>query len=161
MPAGTNPTRVDWTGSTGAVSVYYNPTVFGTQNIFTTGNGRFDLASASQLTSFMLVNTAATLSSAAVNPAGTYALGRDIDAGGATIPGAPGTFTGILDGRNAVTGAIHKISNVVVAGPALIGTNSGIIRDLKWRTCRSRRARPTSASPFSPAPTPAPARSAT
>ena len=57
MPASTFQNRVNWTASTGTVAVYYNPATFGTQNNFTTGNGRFSLASPSQLTAYMLVNS--------------------------------------------------------------------------------------------------------
>src|SRR5712691_3970888 len=61
MPAGTFPTRVDWTGSSGNVSVFYNPTSFPIQDNLTTGNGRILGNSPGQITQYMLVNNVASL----------------------------------------------------------------------------------------------------
>ena len=43
MPGGTQPVRLDWTGSTGTVTVFYNPLLndYTTPTDFTVGNGRF------------------------------------------------------------------------------------------------------------------------
>ena len=68
MPAGTTSHRVNWTGSTGTITVYYNPSVFGTPNNFTTGNGFHRIsASPGQLTAYMLVNTATNLQNISTN----------------------------------------------------------------------------------------------
>ena len=116
MPASTFLTRVDWTASTGTVKVYYNPTVFGTQDNFTTGNGRFVLASSSQITQYMLVNTPANLQAIGTNGttlAQNYALGpADLNMTG--FPFLPlgiigGGFTGKFDGLG------HTISNLTIA----------------------------------------------
>ena len=129
MPPGTTSQRVNWTGSTGTVTVYYNPTVFGTQDNFTTGNGFINLASPSQLTQYMLVNTATNLQNISTNLAGTYALGKDINA--ISIPNfaplgniSPTQFTGILDGTN-LAGGRYTISNLTIA-PTSGTTNVGL-----------------------------------
>ncbi len=86
LNAGSVPERVDWRGSTGQVSIYYNPIGgYTTPQDFSTGNGRVAVNSASQLTSYMLVNTATNLQNISTNLAGTYALGKDIDASGLPI----------------------------------------------------------------------------
>ncbi len=107
MPGGTSANRLDWSGSTGTVSVYYDPTAYTSPTDFTTGNGRFVLASPSQLTPYMLVNNVSDLQLVSSNLGGTYALGKDLDAG-ATASGAGFTpigsqfnrFVGLFDGQN-------------------------------------------------------------
>ncbi|MGB9369089.1 MAG: filamentous hemagglutinin N-terminal domain-containing protein, partial [Xanthobacteraceae bacterium] len=126
MPAGTTSQRINWTGSTGTVTIYYNPTVFGTQDNFTSGNGHIGLATPSQLTQYMLVNTETKLQNMGVNLAGNYALAKDINAG--SIPnfapiGAAGLpFTGKFDGQN------HTISNLTIAPttPSAFGISVGM-----------------------------------
>jgi mucin-19 len=128
LDANTFSNRIDWSSSTGKVSVYYNPAVFGTQDNFTTGNGRIALASTGQITQYMLVNDKAHLQNIATNLAGTYALGRDIDASGAPINPlgniSPVRFTGILDGAK-LDGTRYTISNLTVA-PHTGTTNVGL-----------------------------------
>ena len=58
-----------------------------------------------------------------------YALGTDIDANGGTLNPFTFTFQGIFEGKDAVTGQNHVISNVNVAGPAPLGFNSGTFRN--------------------------------
>ena len=129
LNAGSVPERVDWTGSTGKVSIYYNPIGgYTTPTDFSTGNGRVAVNSASQLTSYMLVNTATELQNISTNLAGTYALGRDIDASGGPISPlgniSPTQFTGILDGFGGI-GSNRTISNLTIA-PNSGTTNVGL-----------------------------------
>jgi filamentous hemagglutinin family protein len=123
MPPSTFSNRVDWTGSTGTVTVYYNPTSYTSPTNFTVGNGSFVLASASQLTAYMLVNSKPDLINISTNLAGTYALSKDINAtGGAMAPLgniSPTQFTGTLEGLG------HTISNVIIA-PNVGTTNVGL-----------------------------------
>ncbi|MEA2879413.1 MAG: hypothetical protein QOF14_4609 [Hyphomicrobiales bacterium] len=126
MPGGTTSQRINWTGSTGTVAVYYNPAVFGTPTDFTVGNGHIGLASPSQLTAFMLVNTEVNLQNIGTNLAGNYALHKNINA--SSIPnfvpiGSAGVpFTGIFDGQN------HTISNLHIApvNPVNFGISVGM-----------------------------------
>jgi filamentous hemagglutinin family protein len=126
MPAGTTSQRINWTGSTGTVTVYYNPTVFGTQDNFTVGNGHIGLATPSQLTQYMLVNTETKLQNMGVNLAGNYALSKDINAGSipnfVPIGNTSPNFTGIFDGQN------HTISNLHIApvNPVNFGISVGM-----------------------------------
>ena len=124
MNPSTNSVRVDWLNSTGNVTVYYNPSNYSSPTVFTSGNGRFNLASSSQLQDFMLVNSIANLQGIAANTSGRYALGSDINANGATMNGLTFTFQGVFDGLG------HTISNLNIIGPSALATNAGIIRNL-------------------------------
>ena len=107
------------TGST--VSIFYNPTSYTTPSTFAvSGSGT--------TTAYMLVNNAANLQGVSANLGGTYALGRDIDLGGA--PFTPlGTFTGTFEGLN------QTISNLAIASTAsnvgLFSAVSGTVRDVR------------------------------
>jgi len=130
LNAGTDPQRINWTGSTGTVTLYYNPTIFGTQNNFTIGNGHIGVATPSQLTQYMLVNNATNLQNMGVNLAGNYALHKNIDA--SLIPnftpiGYPGgQFTGRFDGLG------NTISNLTIApvAPAAFGVSIGLFSSI-------------------------------
>lgn len=124
--------QIDFSASTGSVSIYYNPTygyVYPSSfsiNVAT--------AHAGQLTSYMLVNDANDLEEIITNLSGTYALGRDIDA--STFAGfASGTtFYGTLDGNGGV-GVNHTISNLNLTGSGSVGLfpilgASGTVRNL-------------------------------
>ena len=93
---------IDFRGSTGTVSIYYNPDANPTSGLNkyqnpTTFNSNF-FGNASQLATYMLVNTVADLTLIGTNVATLgqrYALGGDINMG--STPFAPlGNFTGIL-----------------------------------------------------------------
>lgn len=109
MPASTFSTRVDWSSSTGTITTYYNPSSYSTPTNFTVGNGRFVLASPSQLFSYMLVNSVGDLQNISLNTSGWYALSKDIDASGSFTP-IP-SFSGVLDGQG------HTISNLTIYSP--------------------------------------------
>src|SRR4051794_15643662 len=114
--------RVDWTGSTGKVTVYYNPTSYTSPTNFTAGNGRFVLASSSQLTAYMLVNTETNLQNISTNLSGSYALGKDINAGSIPNFTPMQTYTGKFDGLD------HTIANLHVApvNPVNFGIGVGM-----------------------------------
>ncbi|MPZ41073.1 MAG: S8 family serine peptidase, partial [Rhizobiales bacterium] len=112
---------VDYSDSTGTVSIFYNPWEGYSNPTDFTGvaegnyrNGVF-VAQPSQLTAYMLVNTAADLqqlgTSAPLDEA--YALGRDIDASGLEnfkpIGNHYSHFKGVFDGQG------HTISNLTIA----------------------------------------------
>ncbi|NVO13666.1 MAG: S8 family serine peptidase [Rhodoplanes sp.] len=122
---------VDFSGSTGTVSIYYNPLSYASPSTFT---ANVATAYSGQLTSYMLVNNASDLANISTNLSGTYALGRDFSA--ATFAGfSPGTaFSGTLDGNGGL-GVNHTISNLGLAGSGTFGlfpiiTASGTVRNL-------------------------------
>jgi filamentous hemagglutinin family protein len=144
--------KIDFSGSTGTVSIYYNPDGPQGESFITkyqNGNnysGAFT-GNSSQLKSYMLVNTVDDLQLIYSNLAGSYALGRDIDA--KSVPnfaplinfddsGRTVNFTGILDGNGGL-GKIYTISNLTIAPTdsttsdiglfAAIGS-SGVVRNL-------------------------------
>ncbi len=114
IPNITFPTRINWTNSTGTVSIYYNPTAFGTQDNFSSLN-RIQLATPSQLTQYMLVNNQTNLQligSSVSFLSQNYALGpTTLNLVGTFAPiGDPGSpFTGRFDGLS------HTISNLTIA----------------------------------------------
>ena len=139
--------HVDYTGSTGTVSIFYNPSGPSKYRNPTDyfcppcpgGGGVFvNATQPSQLTAYMLVNTAGDLNDVRTNTSGTYALGRDINAGSianfAPIP----NFTGLFDGQGQI------IANLTIASTAqnigLFGSigSTGVVRNLNLTT--SRRA---------------------
>ena len=118
----------------GTVSVYYNPTgsnstINATKytaptQVFYSGN----IVGGATLKTYMLVNTVYDLQNMNNNKAGTYALGRDIDAGitsgwnsgaGFQPIGAGNSFTGNLDGQG------HTISGLFINRPS--DQNVGLI----------------------------------
>jgi hypothetical protein len=131
--------HVNYMQSTGTVSIFYNPTGSQTSkyqnptNYFCPpcpGGGGVFVNQPSQLTAYMLVNDATDLQNVSTNVGGTYALGRNIDAGSianfAPIP----NFTGLLDGQG------QTIANVTIASTAqnigLFGSigSTGEVRNL-------------------------------
>src|SRR6516162_1410267 len=129
--------HVDYTHSTGTVSIFYNPS--GSQaskylnptNYFCPpcpgGGGVFQ---GSQLTAYMLVNTVSDLDAVRTNTAGTYALGTKItfnpDQTFTPIP----NFDGLFDGQG------RTIANLTIASTAqnvgLFGTigSTGVVRNV-------------------------------
>lgn len=121
------PNQVDFSASSGTVSLLYNPSSYATPtdyslNVATNGGwtAPADGSVVSQMTAYMLVNNTANLQNLDANDAGFYALGKDIDASGIAsfVPlgsSAP-YFTGTLDGQG------HTISNLsVIASNANAG----------------------------------------
>jgi Subtilase family/M26 IgA1-specific Metallo-endopeptidase N-terminal region len=120
---GTTPGNVNFQSSTGTVSIYYNPTAqtFSTkyQNptnflCSTSSCGGVFVNQPSQLTAYMLVNSASDLQLVSTNLGGTYALGRSFSAAG--FSGfAPGSiFTGLFDGNGGL-GVNYTISDLSLA----------------------------------------------
>src|SRR6516164_8968110 len=133
--------HVDYTHSTGTVSIFYNPS--GSQaskyqnstNYFCPpcpgGGGVFvNVNQPSQLTAYMLVNTVSDLDAVRTNTAGTYSLGTKItfnpDQTFTPIP----NFAGLFDGQG------QTIANLTIASTAqnvgLFGTigSSGVVRNV-------------------------------
>jgi len=116
---------IDFSGSTGHVSLLYNPSNYASPTVYTPNFGSVhsgwtapaDGSVSSQYTPYMLVNNAANLQNIDLNDAGTYALGRDIDASSIANFTPLGSnspyFTGILDGMN------RTISNLTFSGASL------------------------------------------
>jgi filamentous hemagglutinin family protein len=120
------PGRVDFSQSGGTVSIYYNPSQFqvGTKyqnprdyscsgSCFT---GGVLVNQPSQLTAYMLVNSASDLQLVSTNLGGTYALGKSFSAS----PGAGFTgftpaaiFTGLFDGNGGL-GTNYTISDLTL-----------------------------------------------
>src|SRR5262249_17756461 len=131
--------HVDYTHSTGTVSIFYNPGGSQTTkyqnptNYFCPpcpGGGGVFVQQSSQLTAYMLVNTANDLDAVRTNQSGTYALGTKIT----FDPNQPFTpipnFTGLFDGQG------HTIANLTIASTTqnvgLFGTiaSAGEVRNL-------------------------------
>jgi filamentous hemagglutinin family protein len=131
--------HVDYTQSTGTVSIFYNPSGSQTTkyqnptNYFCPpcpGGGGVFVQQSSQLTAYMLVNTAGDLDAVRTNQSGTYALGTKIT----LDPNQPFTpipnFTGLFDGQG------QTIANLTIASTTqnigLFGTiaSAGEVRNL-------------------------------
>jgi len=143
----TNHGTIDWSASTGAVSVFYdmNGTYFaGTQRTNAAWAAGEYSGLVTQITGYKLVNSLTDLKNVATDVAGNYALGRDIDASGTEfrpIGDIAFPFTGQFDGAN------HSVTHLTL-GPAVPGDhgeqgiamyaqgmfgvigNGGVVRDL-------------------------------
>ena len=110
--------HVDFTQSTGTVSLFYNPSGPQTTkyqnptNYFCPpcpGGGGVFVQQPSQLTAYMLVNTASDLDAVRTNQSGTYALGTKITfEPSQTFTPIP-NFTGLFDGQG------QTIANLTIA----------------------------------------------
>lgn len=137
---------LDWSASTGAVSAFYDM-----NGTYVAGAQRRNPAWAAadfsglltQITSYKLVNSLTDLTSVASDPAGNYALGRNIDAGATlfeTIGSINLPFTGQFDGAghtitNLTLGAVrgdHGEQGSVMGAWGLFGVigTGGIVRNL-------------------------------
>src|SRR5215813_4435594 len=131
--------HVDYTHSTGTVSIFYNPGGSQTTkyqnptNYFCPpcpGGGGVFVQQPSQLTAYMLVNTPSDLDAVRTNQSGTYAMGTKIT----LDPNQPFTpipnFTGLFDGQG------QTIANLTIASTTqnigLFGTiaSAGEVRNL-------------------------------
>src|SRR5215813_2739617 len=131
--------HVDYTHSTGTVSIFYNPSGSQTTKYQNPtnyicppcpGGGGVFVQQSSQLTAYMLVNTAGDLDAVRTNQSGTYALGTNIT----LDPNQPFTpipnFTGLFDGQG------QTIANLTIASTTqnigLFGTiaSAGEVRNL-------------------------------
>ncbi len=100
----------------GAVSIFYNPSSYTTPTSYAG-----DITGGGTLTAYMLVNTFANLQAIDINLAGTYALGRDINADNMAPIGSTSTpFTGLLDGQG------HTITNAIIAPTGSGDNNIGL-----------------------------------
>ena len=131
--------HVDFTQSTGTVSLFYNPSGPQTTkyqnptNYFCPpcpGGGGVFVRQPSQLTAYMLVNTASDLDAVRTNQSGTYALGTKITfEPSQTFTPIP-NFTGLFDGQG------QTIANLTIASTAqnvgLFGSiaSAGVVRNL-------------------------------
>ncbi|HEX7425998.1 MAG TPA: hypothetical protein VF328_03170, partial [Mycobacterium sp.] len=131
--------HVDFTQSTGTVALFYNPSGPQTTkyqnptNYFCPpcpGGGGVFVQQPSQLTAYMLVNTASDLDAVRTNQSGTYALGTKITfEPSQTFTPIP-NFTGLFDGQG------QTIANLAIASTAqnvgLFGSigSTGVVRNL-------------------------------
>src|SRR5262245_39487899 len=131
--------HVDYMQSTGTVSIFYNPSGSQTTkyqnptNYFCPpcpGGGGVFVRQPSQLTAYMLVNTASDLDAVRTNQSGTYALGTNITFNpNQTFTPIP-NFTGLFDGQG------QTIANLTIASTTqnvgLFGTiaSAGEVRNL-------------------------------
>jgi hypothetical protein len=121
---------IDWSGSTGIVSALHDITGgYSSGNILSnsTWSAPSDSGLVTQVTAYALVNTVSDLGAVGLNPSGTYALGRDIDATPPAGEFSPtvASFSGQFDGMG------HKISNLWLS-ESLFGDigYSGVVRNL-------------------------------
>ncbi|WP_211111600.1 beta strand repeat-containing protein [Azospirillum brasilense] len=123
--------------ASGGASILYNPTAYTAPTDYSGIAG-----AGTVVTGYMLVNTAENLQAIGTNLAGTYALGRDIDAdatagwnhgaGFAPLGSVATPFTGLLDGRD------HAVSGLIINRPGsddvglfgVVGTG-GAVRDVR------------------------------
>jgi hypothetical protein len=131
--------HVDYTGSTGTVSLFYNPSGSPTTkyqnptNYFCPpcpGGGGIFVNQPSQLTAYMLVNNATDLQNVSTNVGGTYALGRNIDAGSIANFTPIQNFTGLFDGQSQTIANLTIVSTAQKVG--LFGSidSTGVVRNL-------------------------------
>ena len=106
--------QVDFSHSTGAVSIYYNPSTGNPSQTKYQNPTDFSccvsVQQSSQLTAYMLVNNVNDLQAVSSSLGGTYALGRSFSAAGFTGYATGTTFTGLFDGNGGL-GASSTISN--------------------------------------------------
>jgi subtilisin family serine protease len=133
--------HVDYTQSTGTVSIFYNPSgspaskYQNPTNYFCPpcpgGGGVFvNVNQPSQLTAYMLVNNGTDLQNVSTNVGGTYALGRNIDAGSIANFTPIQNFTGLFDGQGQTIATLTIASTAQNVG--LFGTiaSAGEVRNL-------------------------------
>src|SRR6185369_11808165 len=135
LDAGTFPNRIDWTNSTGKVSIYENPLGGYTNptnyltgsntNSSGTAGGKVGLGPSATLDYYMLVNSAANLQAVGTNGttlAQNYALGKGIDL--SSIPNFTpmNTFSGKFDGQNFTISNLH----VAPVNPVNFGIGVGL-----------------------------------
>lgn len=133
--------KVDYSQSTGAVEIFYNPAGGHTTPHDYSSNVLLNSGS-STLTAYMLVNNVNDLQNIQQNLSGTYALGKDIDASAtAGWNGGAGfleigqdyshPFLGTLDGQNhAINGLTTSYTSTLINGTGLFGVNGGIVRNI-------------------------------
>ena len=133
--------QINYAGSTGSVSIFYNPSGNNNTSINTTSylaptDFSGNVAGSNKLTAYMLVNTAFDLQNIRNKLSGNYALGRDIDAsatagwngGFAPIGTENSAFTGLLDGQGHAIDKLTINSTGSLAG--LFGQSNGTISNL-------------------------------
>jgi len=151
--------KVNFAGSTGAVSIYYNPadnpakSAINTTSYTKPTNYAADVTTkagvSGQLTAYMLVNTVNNLQNVENKLTGDYALGRNIDASGtknwnpATINGqtvhggfvpieysGSSAFTGILAGQNHTISGLYENWGTESLGLFGYVGKAGVIRNV-------------------------------
>ena len=115
-----NNNSVNFSGSTGTVSVYYSPLAgytnptypYNYANLVQTNPGV-----SNEWTDHMLVNNATDLGNISQNLNGTYALGKNIDATGFAGFSSGTTFNGVLNGNGGLlpAGIGYAISNLTLS----------------------------------------------
>jgi filamentous hemagglutinin family protein len=118
FPSNAESGTVDFSQSTGRVSIFYNPipgetgTKYQNPKDYTCSGCGVIVAQPSQLAAYMLVNNASDLQIVSSSLAGKYALGRSFSAATGFTGYAPGTiFTGLFDGNGGL-GTNYTISDL-------------------------------------------------
>ena len=134
------PGHVDYTNSTGTVSIFYNPP--GETNKYlnaipfgSNGNVLLNPNRPSQLAAYMLVNNPGDLNAVRTNMAGTYALGKTIVFNpNEDAPFAPiANFTGVFDGQGqTIANLTIKPNNSTTHNIGLFGIigAGAVVRDV-------------------------------
>ncbi len=132
---------VDYSQSTGTVSIYYNPTavgggteyqnptIFACSGLCLNGGVLVNSQRPFQLTSYMLVSNESDLQVVGTTLGGTYALGNSFTA--ADFTGfAPGTiFTGIFDGNGGISATNYTVSGLTATLFPVVG-NGATVRNI-------------------------------
>jgi len=115
--------KVDFSQSTGSVSIYYNPVdnptgsavnaVSYTSPIDYSPSVLVNNNVPNQLTAYMLVNSVSDLQNIENNVSGSYALGRDIDASGTAAWNSGAGFRPIGNAANPFTGTLNGLGRQI------------------------------------------------
>jgi filamentous hemagglutinin family protein len=129
--------KIDFSQSTGNVGLFYNPS-FGFA--FPIDYAPYFVANpniSNQFAAYMLVNNVNDLQNIQQNLAGTYALGKDIDASVTLIWNGGAGFSPIYQFRGTFDGQDHKIDSLYInesvfqrSDIGLFGYNEGTIRNV-------------------------------
>jgi filamentous hemagglutinin family protein len=128
------PGHVDFSNSTGTVSIYYNPssevgTKYEHPTTFACSPGvcaGVMLAQPSQLTAYMLVNNVNDLQLVSSKLDGIYALGRSFSATGFTGYAPGTTFKGLFDGNGGLADSSIPSNNYIISNLNLSSSGSPV-----------------------------------
>jgi filamentous hemagglutinin family protein len=131
FPSNAESGTVDFSRSSGTVSIYYNPTGEPKYEHPTDFSGGVLLNPnvPSQLTAYMLVNNVDDLravGASSISRAGTYALGTSFSAAGFTGYAPGTTFTGVFDGNGGLADSSIPSNNYIISNLNLSSSGSPV-----------------------------------